>query len=119
MLKLLVDFNEVHGDRVYGLQDYAEGERDLGLGDRVLLHDDGEEEAWGTVCAIDGNLIETDVDWPTFGPAGRFRHEISGAWWTMAGAMTLMQGGNPAKVASQSTDDLLHDDQEHSAAAPV
>jgi 5,6,7,8-tetrahydromethanopterin hydro-lyase len=69
MFRLLVDFNEIHNDRVAGLQLYSEGPRRLRAGDRVLVHDGAGEEALGRVESVDDGLIEVLVDWATFGAA--------------------------------------------------
>jgi hypothetical protein len=79
--KLLTDFNGIHDDRIEGLQRYSEGPRDLRVGDRVLVHDDGNEEALGLVEAVAGELVRVKLDWATFGPAGHLVFGPNGAWW--------------------------------------
>jgi hypothetical protein len=131
MFKLLVDFNEVRDDRVRGLQRYAEGPRTLRQGDWVLVHDDGEEEAWGGVEAVEGDLVRVRVDWRTFGPAGRFHNLPNGTWVVRAAIIStgddvvegplLPQSGRPRllRVLGASDPDLVRDEDEHSAELPV
>lgn len=68
MLRLLTDFNEIDGDCVRGLLEDVEGDRPPEPGDRLLVHDGGEEAA-GTVRRIENGLVYVEVDWSTFGPA--------------------------------------------------
>jgi hypothetical protein len=71
MFRLLVDFNEIQDGVVRGLPEDAEGLGDPSEGDRLLLHDDGEHEAFGTVERLENDLIYAKIDWSSFGPAGR------------------------------------------------
>jgi hypothetical protein len=73
MFRLLTDFNESRNDIVMGLIEDAEGPRALCVGDRVLLHDDGEHEAWGTVRRIHDGLVAAEVDWDTWADAGAYK----------------------------------------------
>ncbi|MEJ7891162.1 MAG: hypothetical protein WKF94_00790 [Solirubrobacteraceae bacterium] len=119
MFRLLVDFNAIEDDRVSGLQRYAEAPRSLTIGDRVLVHDDGSEEAWGIVDAVRDELVRVLVDWSTFGPPGRF-HAMPGGW--LAGA-TLATGG-PAQprvhhVVQVSSADLIWNGRDNSVKTPA
>jgi hypothetical protein len=67
MFRLLADFNEIHEDRVRGLVETLEGPRSVTAGDRILVHDGGEE-ATGKVEQVENGLIYVLVDWSTFGP---------------------------------------------------
>jgi hypothetical protein len=114
MFKLLVDFNEVHNDRVRGLQRSAEGRRALRAGDAVLVHDDGEEEALGLVESVDGNLVRVRVNWATFGPAGHLHLSPNGAWWIKTPA--AREGEKHGIVADlrSSREGLIPDREAHS-----
>lgn len=78
MFRLLTDFNDIHDSTVTGLLEDAEGPQSLRIHDRVLLHDDGEHEAWGTVREIDNGLVRARLDWRTWGPPGRYQARTGG-----------------------------------------
>jgi hypothetical protein len=115
--RLLTDFNESSGDSVHGLQRYVDGPRELRVRDRVILHDDGEEEALGLVEAVDGELVRVAVDWATFGPAGRFRILPNGAWTAAPNTFVIGEVGAPAltRVFGVSNAVLVGDEDENSA----
>jgi hypothetical protein len=66
MIRLLTDFNEVDDDVAKGLVEDVVGSRPATVGDRVLLHDGGEHEMWGTVSEIRNGVICALVDWDTW-----------------------------------------------------
>jgi hypothetical protein len=66
MIRLLTDFNEVDDDVAKGLVEDLESSRPLAVGDRVLLHDDGEHEMWGTVSEVRNGVISAHVEWDTW-----------------------------------------------------
>jgi hypothetical protein len=78
MFRLLADFNEVRDDRVRGLVESLVGTGSVVAGDRILVHDGGEEAA-GTVERIENGLIYVLVDWSTFGPTRRTHYDRK--WW--------------------------------------
>jgi hypothetical protein len=121
MFTLLVDFNEIRDDRVRGLQRYATGPRALEPEDRVLVHDDGEEEAWGAVEAVEGGLVHVRVDWATFGPAGRFHYLPNGGWVAGSAKIVIGERGEPNRlqVIDASDDALVPHVEEHSAKLPA
>jgi hypothetical protein len=73
MIRLMVDFNDVQDGIVTGLAESLSGSHAAGVGDRVLLHDDGEHEMWATVTSVRHGLIEAAVEWTTWRPARRGR----------------------------------------------
>jgi len=76
MPRVLTDFNDIDADgRVTVLLSHVEGSWNAQVESRVLLHDDGEHEAWATVLHIADNLITAGIDWSTWGPAGRYQIE--------------------------------------------
>jgi hypothetical protein len=122
MFRLLVDFNEVRRDRVQGLQRYAEGSREIRVGDTVLVHDDGSEEALGRVELIAGELIRVAVEWSTFGPAGRFRYVKPGVWLAGPAEVVVGHKGQPkpqVHLIGTSNSDFLLDPDRHSVVEPV
>lgn len=119
MFRLLVDFNEVTpGDGVRGLQEYADAPRPLRPGDYILVHDDGEEEALGTVASVDDDVVDVAVEWATFGPAGRFQFASSGLAWTVTDTLPALEAGrpNPLRVIRAS---LTQDEDEHPVEIPA
>ena len=78
MFRLMTDFNDVNDGMVTALLEDAEGPRALRVLDRVLLHDDGEHEVWGTVRQIGDGLVRARIDWSTWGPAGRYEARVGG-----------------------------------------
>jgi hypothetical protein len=78
MFRLLTDFNDIREGTVTGLLEDVEGPHDLRVHDRVLLHDDGEHEAWGTVREVSNGLVRARIDWSTWGPAGRYQARTGG-----------------------------------------
>ena len=73
MFRLLTDFNNIQNGAVVGLPEDAEGPRPLRVGDRVLLHDGGEHEAWGKVTHVAAGLLGVKVDMTTWADAGTYR----------------------------------------------
>ena len=73
MLRLMVDFNDVRDGVVTGLAESVTGTRRASIGDRILLHDDGEHEMWGTVTSTRSGLVDATVEWTTWRPARRGR----------------------------------------------
>lgn len=71
MIRLMVDFNDVQDGIVTGLAESLSGSHATGVGDRLLLHDDGEHEMWATVTSVRHGLIEAVVEWATWRPARR------------------------------------------------
>ncbi len=65
----MVDFNDVQDGIVTGLAESLSGSKAAGVGDRVLLHDDGEHEMWATVTGVRRGLVDTVVEWTTWRPA--------------------------------------------------
>jgi hypothetical protein len=120
-LTLLVDFNEVHRDRVEGLQRYAEGPRALREGDTVLVHDDGSEEAIGRVDRVAGDLVRVAVTWGTFGAAGRFRYVKPGVW--LSGDAVIAghhdQPSPQVRAVGRDGNSLVFDPSEHSVTEPA
>ena len=80
MIRLLTDFNEVDNDVAKGLVEDIEGSRPVTVGERVLLHDGGEHEMWGTVSEIRNGVICALVDWDT---------------WIAASGYTMVAAGQP------------------------
>lgn len=78
MFRLLTDFNDIREGNVTGLLEDAEGPQHLRVHDRVLLHDDGEHEAWGIVREIRNGLVHARIDWGTWGLAGRYQTRTGG-----------------------------------------
>ena len=95
MLRLLTDFNDIEDGTATGLAD------DLVEGDLVLLHDDGEHEAWGTVTSVISGVATAEIDWDTWGAAGRYHVLPRGAWW-LAINNDLAVDGNSAPVLAPS-----------------
>lgn len=83
MFKLLTDFNDVINDHVRGLIEDAEGPRAVLVGDRVLLHDDGEHEAWGTVTEVRDGLVRVRMEWETWADAGTYRPQRQDNLWVV------------------------------------
>jgi hypothetical protein len=73
MFRLLTDFNDVRDGCVTGLLEDVQGPQALRVHDRVLLHDDGEHEAWGNVRELANGVVRARIDWSTWGPAGRYQ----------------------------------------------
>jgi hypothetical protein len=115
IFKLLVDFNEIHNDRVTSLRRYAEGSGAIRVGDRVLAHDDGQEEALGRVESIEGELVRVRLTWATFGPAGHLQLTPNGAWWVKTATATAGEGGQQSAVADlrPSKPELIRDRDAH------
>lgn len=93
MFRLLTDFNEIDGDRVRGLVEDVqpvEEARPIEPGDRVLVHDGGEEAA-GVVDRIENGLIYVLVDWSTFGPERSVHTGPHGVWWAALSDHVRMQ----------------------------
>jgi hypothetical protein len=84
VFRLLTDFNDIDHDVVKGLIEDAEGPRALHVDDRVLLHDDGEHEAWGSVGVIADGLVSVLIDWDTWATAGTYRPQRRSGWWAVA-----------------------------------
>lgn len=81
MLQLLTDFNDIDDNLARGLvEDAAGGDTGVQVGDRVLLHDDGEQEAWAVVRRIRNGVVAAEIDWSTWGPGGRNEEARSGGW---------------------------------------
>jgi hypothetical protein len=96
MFRLLTDFNEIDGDRVRGLEEDLQlveelhQARSIQPGDRVLVHDGGEEAA-GVVDRVENGLIYVLVDWSTFGPERRVHSGPHGVWWAATNDHIRMQ----------------------------
>jgi hypothetical protein len=74
MFELIVDFNAVSEEGIVtSVIEAATGPRDLHVGDRVLLNDDGDHEAWGIVRRVSDGLVDAEVDWSTWVVAGSAR----------------------------------------------
>lgn len=85
MFRLLIDFNDVREGLVRGLREHAVAPRPLREEDQVLLHDDGEHEAIGTVERVDGDLIYLAIDWSTWTDAGTHPAEsVRVVEWTVS-----------------------------------
>ncbi len=81
MLRVLTDFNEIDArNMVSALESRIEGEGNLRVGNRMLLYDGGEHEAWGRIASLADGLMEAELDWSTWGPAGRYYVEQYGGW---------------------------------------
>jgi hypothetical protein len=65
----MVDFNDVQDGIVTGLAEGFSGSNAAGVGDRVLLYDDGEHEMWATVTGVRRGLVDAVVEWTTWRPA--------------------------------------------------
>jgi len=78
MIRLLADFNDIHDDLVKALAADTDCHRPLAVDDVVLLEDDGEHEAWGTVVEVtERGLVSVRIDWDTWGAAGRYRTQAT------------------------------------------
>jgi hypothetical protein len=98
MLRLLTDFNEIEdGDRVTGLAETVPG---ADVGDRVLLHDDGAHEAFGTIESIANGLVTAKLDWATWGPPRTIAVDATTVTWVVSGlsAMTVEENTSEAVV---------------------
>ena len=68
MLRLMVDFNEIRDGIVTGLTEDVTGAPRALIGDRVVLHDDGEHEMSGIVTGVRSGLVDATVEWTTWHP---------------------------------------------------
>lgn len=73
MIRLMVDFNDVQDGIVTGLAESLSGSHAAGVGDRALLHDDGEHEMWATITSVRRGLVDATVEWATWRPARQQR----------------------------------------------
>ena len=86
MLRLLVDFNDIQEGIAKGLVEGVTGPHRATIGDRVLMHDDGEHEMWGTVTRVRSGLVEVAVEWSTWRPT---RHEGTRTWRRFVPKLTV------------------------------
>jgi hypothetical protein len=104
MLRMLVDFNDIRDDAVGGLPEDVEGSDELREGGWILLHDDGEHEALGRVTEAGNDLVRAQIDWSTWGGAGRYMTISISAW----GDVVTISGGVARKVnTSPHTADVV------------
>jgi hypothetical protein len=99
MFRLLTDFNDINNGVVVGLPEDVEGPRALRIGDRVLLHDDGQHEAWGTVTRLLPGLVGLGVDLSTWADAGTYKTRERDGWFIVSNwAMPRMTGAGLGSV---------------------
>jgi hypothetical protein len=91
MFRLRADFNSIRNGVVLGRAADVTGEapRPLRVDDRVLVHDDGEHEVWGSVTRISSGLVGVALDMDTWADAGTYRLERRDHWlvltnWALA-----------------------------------
>lgn len=94
MFCLLTDLNDINAGIARGLVEDAEGSRAIRPGDRVLLHDDGEHEAWGIVTNVSGGLVYARIDWDTWGAPGRYEEQDRGTRWRLTAQFNLARIGD-------------------------
>ena len=75
MIRLRTDFNDIDSDDTITALVRAATPRPPAVGDVVLLHDDGQHEAWGKVTSIDHGVIAAVLDWDTWADAGAYRDQ--------------------------------------------